>query len=76
MRMRIHVGYILIASTYIAATCSILLSCRPFYKYWQINPDPGSKDIFLSLALIWIQNLTDPGLQILVNLPFPKSTYG
>lgn len=29
--------------TYIATALNILLSCQPFEKYWQINPDPGSK---------------------------------
>ncbi|KAJ5787858.1 hypothetical protein N7457_002848 [Penicillium paradoxum] len=42
MRVRIHVAYVLIAVTYIATICSILLGCHPFEKNWQINPNPGN----------------------------------
>jgi hypothetical protein len=42
MKMRIKIGYGLIAATYVATILSILLGCQPFHKNWQINPDPGS----------------------------------
>jgi hypothetical protein len=36
-------AYVILAATYIATALCILLSCQPFEKYWQINPDPGSE---------------------------------
>jgi hypothetical protein len=44
MKIRIHIGYAVIAATYIATLLSILLGCRPLRRNWQINPDPGSKN--------------------------------
>ena len=40
---RIYIGFALLASTYIALMLTLFLTCRPFHKYWQINPNPGSK---------------------------------
>jgi len=42
MKIRIQIGYALIAATYVATLLSILLGCRPMHKNWQINPDPGN----------------------------------
>ncbi|OKL55473.1 hypothetical protein UA08_09199 [Talaromyces atroroseus] len=42
MRIRIHLAYVLIGSTYIATVCSILFGCHPMHKNWQIYPDPGN----------------------------------
>ena len=33
--------WFVLAATYLAATISIFVECRPFEVYWQINPDPG-----------------------------------
>ncbi|KAK7428205.1 hypothetical protein QQZ08_005271 [Neonectria magnoliae] len=41
-KMKIYIGLGLIASTYLAVVCSILFSCQPFHRFWQINPDPGN----------------------------------
>lgn len=49
MAFRIKIGYVTIAVTYVATELSILLGCQPFYKNWQINPDPGSKSISFEL---------------------------
>lgn len=40
---RVRFAYILLGVTYLAVALSILLGCQPMHKYWQINPDPGSK---------------------------------
>lgn len=40
---RVHIAYALLTVTYLATALSILLSCQPMHKFWQINPDPGSK---------------------------------
>lgn len=42
MQLRVRIGYVLIAVTYIATICSILFGCHPMHKNWQINPNPGS----------------------------------
>lgn len=40
---RVRFAYIILAVTWIATELSLLLSCQPFHKFWQINPDPGSE---------------------------------
>jgi hypothetical protein len=42
-RTRIHIGFVLIVVTWLAVLLSILFSCYPMEKNWQIYPDPGSK---------------------------------
>ncbi|KAF5670103.1 integral membrane protein PTH11 [Fusarium heterosporum] len=41
-KIRVYIGFVLIASTYVAVVCSILLTCQPFNHFWQISPDPGN----------------------------------
>ena len=43
MRIRIQVGAVLLAVTFLATFLSILFGCYPVKKHWQINPDPGSQ---------------------------------
>ena len=43
MRIRIRIGAVLLAVTYVATILAILLGCRPFHRQWQIYPDPGSE---------------------------------
>ncbi|QGA20810.1 hypothetical protein EYB26_008518 [Talaromyces marneffei] len=38
---RVRVAYIFLGVVYLATALSILLSCQPMHKFWQINPDPG-----------------------------------
>ena len=42
MRIRIQIGAVLLAISFIATFLAILLGCYPIEKHWQINPDPGS----------------------------------
>ncbi|KAH8658062.1 hypothetical protein BX600DRAFT_514584 [Xylariales sp. PMI_506] len=42
-RMPIWAGFGLVGSSIIASVLAVMLSCRPFHHYWQINPDPGSE---------------------------------
>ncbi|KAJ5773854.1 hypothetical protein N7457_008750 [Penicillium paradoxum] len=39
---RVRFAYLILVVSYIATALNILLSCQPFHKYWQINPDPGN----------------------------------
>ncbi|KAM7211357.1 hypothetical protein V8F06_013265 [Rhypophila decipiens] len=72
-RSRIHVGFGLIAVTWLAVLLSILLSCVPLHKNWQIYPDPGnfcqpaiSKiDIFVTVVLNVVTDL------YLLTIPIP-----
>ncbi|KAF4467059.1 integral membrane PTH11 [Fusarium albosuccineum] len=41
-KSRIYAGFGIIVVTYITVICSLLFSCQPFHKFWQINPDPGN----------------------------------
>ncbi|KAF4344239.1 integral membrane protein PTH11 [Fusarium beomiforme] len=41
-KIRIYVGFGLIAVTYITIICCILFSCQPFHRMWQIYPNPGN----------------------------------
>ncbi|KAL2682614.1 hypothetical protein Neosp_007066 [[Neocosmospora] mangrovei] len=40
-RTRILVGFGLIIVTFVVVQLNLLLSCHPFYRWWQIYPDPG-----------------------------------
>ena len=42
MRIRIQIGAVLLATSFVATFLAILLGCYPIEKHWQINPDPGS----------------------------------
>ncbi|KAK0744065.1 hypothetical protein B0T18DRAFT_439717 [Schizothecium vesticola] len=72
-KTRIYVGFGLIFSTWVAVFLSIMFSCIPFHKNWQIYPDPGnfcqpaiSKiDIFVTVVLNVITDL------YLMSIPIP-----
>ncbi|KAI0380646.1 hypothetical protein F5Y04DRAFT_281673 [Hypomontagnella monticulosa] len=40
-RTRIRVGFAMLAVTWVSDILVTMLSCRPLYMNWQINPDPG-----------------------------------
>lgn len=40
---RVRIAYVLLGVTYLATALTILLSCHPINRFWQINPDPGSQ---------------------------------
>lgn len=42
MKIRIRIGAVLLATTFVATFFAILFGCYPVKKHWQINPDPGS----------------------------------
>ena len=44
-RTTVIIGYLFIGISYVVLILSMLLSCRPGYKMWQIYPDPGSKSV-------------------------------
>ncbi|KAM0428302.1 hypothetical protein ACHAPT_007203 [Fusarium lateritium] len=40
-RTRILIGFAFIISSFVVVQLNLILSCRPFYRWWQIYPDPG-----------------------------------
>lgn len=49
-----HFGFALVLAGYMASLFAIFLGCRPFYKYWQIFPDPGNAcEPALSRPIVW-----------------------
>ncbi|UNI22252.1 hypothetical protein JDV02_008157 [Purpureocillium takamizusanense] len=71
--VRIYVGFALLASTWLTVELNLLLACRPFYKYWQIFPDPGNVcQPAVSNQVIWVyftfNVLTD---LYLISIPVP-----
>lgn len=50
MKIRIRIGAVLLAVSYLATILSMLLSCQPFHRLWQIYPDPGSQCLRNRLA--------------------------
>jgi hypothetical protein len=42
LKTRVRAAYMLLAITYLAVAFTILLSCQPMHKFWQINPDPST----------------------------------
>ncbi len=51
-RIRIWIGFGLVGLTFLASIVTIYGSCQPLSKYWQINPDPGSKSLDLPCLLL------------------------
>lgn len=41
LRLRVNIAYALLAGTYLLVALGFLLSCQPFYHFWQISPNPG-----------------------------------
>ncbi|KAL4785887.1 hypothetical protein BJX76DRAFT_366524 [Aspergillus varians] len=39
---RVRFAYVLLGMTYLVVGLTIVLSCQPMHKFWQINPDPGN----------------------------------
>ncbi|KAJ0424979.1 hypothetical protein BJY00DRAFT_308867 [Aspergillus carlsbadensis] len=39
---RVRIAYLLLGATYLAVALTIILSCQPMHRFWQISPDPGN----------------------------------
>lgn len=53
MKMRIRIGAVMLATTFVATFFAILFGCYPIKKHWQINPDPGSTYLRITRILIY-----------------------
>ncbi|KAJ5888370.1 hypothetical protein N7495_008411 [Penicillium taxi] len=73
MQLRVKISYVVLAITFVAVICSIYLSCQPFHKFWQINPNPGNQclpaisNVFV-LTTVVLNILTDI---FLLTIPIP-----
>lgn len=61
--------------TYIAVALTLLLSCQPMRKFWQVSPDPGvtcqpTKSPVYVLVVVIPNILTDV---YLLSIPLPVS---
>ncbi|KAI1101147.1 hypothetical protein F4804DRAFT_22452 [Jackrogersella minutella] len=53
--IRIYIGFGLLAASFITILMNLFLACRPFHKYWQMNPDPGNTcQPAVSNQIIWV----------------------
>ncbi|KAL2847618.1 hypothetical protein BJX68DRAFT_268014 [Aspergillus pseudodeflectus] len=39
---RVRIAYLLLGVSYLAVALTIILSCQPMHRFWQISPDPGN----------------------------------
>ncbi|RMJ16585.1 hypothetical protein BHE90_000011 [Fusarium euwallaceae] len=72
-KIRIHIGFGLIITTYIVIICCILFSCHPFSHFWQINPDPGNlcqaASSKLYIFIIVVLNIVTDTYLLLIPIP-------
>ncbi|KAF4584150.1 protein related to integral membrane protein PTH11 [Ophiocordyceps camponoti-floridani] len=64
MALKVKLGFAFIAVSYLVVLFSTFLGCRPFSKYWQINPDPEnfchpSESNLLAWVVLWTDLTTD-----------------
>ncbi|RMY63172.1 hypothetical protein D0865_00005 [Hortaea werneckii] len=55
--IRIYIGCGWVIISYIIIIFNLFLGCRPLHRYWQINPDPGSKYVChpaVSSQIVWV----------------------
>ncbi|KAG8416250.1 hypothetical protein J3458_006846 [Metarhizium acridum] len=72
-RIRIIVGFMLVIGTTVACILTNFLACRPFSRYWQINPDPGNAcQAAVSRPIIWVSFAANVCTDIyLILIPLP-----
>ncbi|PHH79794.1 hypothetical protein CDD80_3787 [Ophiocordyceps camponoti-rufipedis] len=73
MALKVKLGIVFSAVSYLVVLFSILLGCRPFSKYWQINPDPEnfchpSESNLLAWVVLWTDLTTD---LYIIAIPLP-----
>ncbi|KAK4448817.1 hypothetical protein QBC34DRAFT_464692 [Podospora aff. communis PSN243] len=72
-RRRVHYGFAIVLVGWAASVGAVFLSCFPFYRYWQINPDPGNLcHPANSASIVWASfaaNVTSDIYLLLIPLP-------
>ncbi|GFF25103.1 hypothetical protein IFM46972_01284 [Aspergillus udagawae] len=72
-RNPIYIGFVLVIGTFLVAVITIFAACRPFHKYWQINPDPGNAcQAAISRPIVWASFASNVSTDIyLILIPIP-----
>ncbi|KAB8235699.1 uncharacterized protein BDW43DRAFT_25348 [Aspergillus alliaceus] len=72
-RIPVYVGFFLVIGTFIASVVTIFAACRPFHKYWQINPDPGNVcQAAISKPIVWVSFAANVSTDLyLITIPIP-----
>ncbi|KAM7215383.1 hypothetical protein V8F06_009244 [Rhypophila decipiens] len=72
-RQHVYCGYLILAATYMAVVLTLLLSCHPLDKYWQIYPDPGPSCLLVTSKVNIITTLVLNGLTdvYIMAIPIP-----
>ncbi|KAM0817900.1 hypothetical protein AB5N19_03707 [Seiridium cardinale] len=66
--------WITLASTFVASVLSVFLECRPFYLYYQVNPNPGNCVIGnLWLYVYEVSNIMTDALLMAIPIPLVLS---
>lgn len=70
---RIYIAFASIITSFVIIILTIYLSCRPFSRYWQINPDPGNScQAAISKRLIWVTFVFNVSTDVyLLLIPIP-----
>jgi len=70
---RIYIAFASIITSFVVIIFTIYLSCRPFWRYWQINPDPGNScQAAISKRLIWVTFVFNVSTDVyLLLIPIP-----
>ncbi|PQE24973.1 integral membrane pth11 protein [Rutstroemia sp. NJR-2017a BVV2] len=73
LRIRIKIGYVMMATTYIAAILLIIFKCFPLSKQWQIFPDPGNncQPGYSKLQVSFIMAINTATELYLMTIPLP-----
>ncbi|RYO85346.1 hypothetical protein DL766_004774 [Monosporascus sp. MC13-8B] len=71
--IRIYFGFGFVIVSWIAAMMTLFLGCRPFHKYWQINPDPGDAcQPAISSQIVWVYCAMNVVTDLyLISIPVP-----
>ncbi|KAK4207973.1 hypothetical protein QBC37DRAFT_297600 [Rhypophila decipiens] len=77
-RRRVCCGYFVLAATYMAVVLTLLLSCHPLDKYWQIYPDPGPSCLLVTSKVNIITTLVLNGITdvYIMAIPIPMILRG
>ncbi|KAK4124673.1 hypothetical protein N657DRAFT_572064 [Parathielavia appendiculata] len=72
-RIRVNIGFGFLAASFVAITTNLYLACRPFHKYWQINPDPGNVcQPAISNQVVWMYLAFNVSTDLyLLSIPLP-----
>ncbi|PLN80620.1 hypothetical protein BDW42DRAFT_170475 [Aspergillus taichungensis] len=69
----VYIGFGLVIGTLLISIITIFAACRPFHKYWQINPDPGNAcQAAVSKPVVWASFASNLSTDIyLILIPIP-----